>query len=140
MARKKKTKKIKLHPVTSFIILIGAINFSMLKIYMVFLAIMLVMFFVNMLIKKMKIESYVFKFYKTKLIYEYTFFKKESKIIKYKDIKEVTYSQTFWERIFNLGQIQIKTNSGNIFNNGIDIDCIEDVEKVFDDIKKIIAM
>ena len=88
----------------------------------------------------MKIESYVFKFYKTKLIYEYTFFKKESKIIKYKDIKEVTYSQTFWERIFNLGQIQIKTNSGNIFNNGIDIDCIEDVEKVFDDIKKIIAM
>lgn len=122
------------------IILIGAINFSMLKIYMVFLAIMLAMFFVNMLIKKMKIESYVFKFYKTKLIYEYTFFKKESKIIKYKDIKEVTYSQTFWERIFNLGQVQIKTNSGNIFNNGIDIDCIEDVEKVFDDIKKIIAM
>ena len=47
---------------------------------MVFLAIMLAMFFVNMLIKKMKIESYVFKFYKTKLIYEYTFLKKNLKL------------------------------------------------------------
>lgn len=122
------------------IILIGAIQFSMLKLYFVFLALMITIFLISMLLKKKKIESYVYKFYKTKLVYEYTFLRRESKTIKYKDIKEITYSQTIWERFCKLGQIQINTNSGNIFRNGIDIDCVENVEDACRNIKKIVSM
>ena len=120
------------------VMLIASIRLGVFSVFIVFFIVMLLIFFLKMIVKMKNLRSTKCTFYDTKLLYQYKFLKVESKSIKYRDIKEITYSQGVWERLFNLGTIHIDTNSGNIFNNGIDIDCVQNVEDVFTKIKNIV--
>lgn len=120
------------------IMIIASSRLGVMSVAIVFSVFMFGIFFVRMFFKKKSIDSYKCCFYDTKLEYQYDFlFKKESKTIKYKDIKEIAFYQTIWERMFNLGRIVISTNSGNFLNNGIEIDSIYNVEEVCSKIKEV---
>lgn len=89
-------------------------------------------------IKKKQFNSFVYDFYKTKVIFKDSFLNIAEKEVKYKYIREVTMRQTFMQRFFNIGTIILFTNAETGFGNGILLGSIEDVQKVYRQIKSII--
>ncbi len=86
---------------------------------------------------KYKINHSKCTFYMTKFVYKKIVFFKEKKIeISYTDVKEISYNQTRFEKIFGIGTIYIKTASKNLLEKHIYIDSIKNVDKVFNDIKE----
>lgn len=94
-------------------------------------------------------KNLVFNFYLTKVEYVDGFLSKVEKTVKYRNIREVFYSQTIVERILGLGTIKIITNatvgyyeenanhvSGG--GNGIYIHCVPNVKEQYEKIKQII--
>lgn len=76
-------------------------------------------------------------FYMTKFVYKRIVFFKEKNIeISYSDVKELSYNQTRFEKIFGIGTIYIKTSSKNLLEKHIYIDSIKNIDKVFNDIKE----
>lgn len=93
---------------------------------------------INTAIKKKQFNSYVYDFYKTKVIYKDSFLNISEKEVKYKHIREVTLRQTFMQRLFNIGTIILFTNAETGFASGIFLGSIEDVQSVYKQIKSII--
>ena len=89
-------------------------------------------------IKKKQFDNYTYNFYKTKVIFRDSFLNLSEKEVKYKYIREVTMRQTFIQRWFNIGSIILFTNAETGFGNGIFINCVEDVQNVYKNIKTII--
>lgn len=79
----------------------------------------------------------VYKFYKDKLEYRDTYFRKKTKEVNYSDFKEIRYSQRFIQSKFNLGEIYISTNSKNLFNRFLILKLIPDVEENYEKIVKL---
>lgn len=76
-------------------------------------------------------------FYMTKFIYKkIVFFREQQLEISYSDVKELSYHQSRFEKIFGIGTIYIKTSSKNLLERNIYIDSIKNVDKVFQDIKE----
>lgn len=113
-------------PIVGAIILI-----AMLLVFALFLAI-------QTFIKKKQFDNYTYNFYKTKVIFRDSFLNLSEKEVKYKYIREVTMRQTFIQRWFNIGSIILFTNAETGFGNGIFINCVEDVQNVYKNIKSII--
>lgn len=89
-------------------------------------------------IKKKQFSSFVYDFYRTKVIYKDSFLNLSEKEVKYKYIREVTMRQTFMQRFFNIGTIILFTNAETGFASGIFLSSIEDVQNVYKQIKSII--
>ena len=89
-------------------------------------------------VKKKQFDNYTYNFYKTKVIFRDSFLNLSEKEVKYKYIREVTMRQTFVQRWFNIGSIILFTNAETGFGNGIFINCVEDVQNVYKNIKTII--
>lgn len=104
---------------------------------------------VKMITGNMQYKSLSYNFYATKVEYVDGFLNKEEKELKYKFVREVTMSQSVFERICGLGTIKIFTNaSSGAYNgknhnsmngrNGIYIHCVENVQEQYRLIKQII--
>ena len=113
-------------PMAGFIIMI-----AMLLVFAIILAI-------QTWIKKKQFDNYTYNFYKTKVTFRDSFLNLSEKEVKYKYIREVTMRQTFIQRWFNIGSIILFTNAETGFGNGIFINCVEDVQTVYKNIKSII--
>ncbi len=99
---------------------------------------------------KMQYEDLNYNFYVTKVEYIDGFLNKEQKELKYKYIREVTMSQSIFERMFDLGTIRIFTNAssgtgyyGNKHNNmvgrnGINIHCVTNIQEQYQKVKELI--
>lgn len=90
----------------------------------------------------------IYKFYTTKVNFE-DIDSNEQKEIKYKDIREISMSQSIIERICGIGTIKIfvnapinyrNTSSEKIMKgrNGIYIDCVKNIQQKYQTIKQII--
>lgn len=89
---------------------------------------------------KYKIANTKCIFYTTKLAYERVFlFRKKRTEVRYDEIKEFSFSQRRFEKIFNIGTIHIHTASKNLLERHIFIEAVKDVQNVFNDVKEKIG-
>ena len=89
---------------------------------------------------KYKIMNTKCSFYSTKLAYDrVSFFKKRRTEIRYEDVKEFSFSQRRFEKIFNIGTIHIHTASKNLLERHIYIESVKNVQDVFNDVKEKIG-
>lgn len=63
--------------------------------------------------------------------------RKKIREIKYTEVKEVRYNQSFLQSRFNLGDIYIQTNNKNIFKRVVVLKFVTNVEKEYERIVKI---
>lgn len=127
--------------VTTFILLILlfiCIKANLVLQYLVMVVIYIVFIILSTIYNKLKYNANVYKFYDDKVIYTDSFINKESKRIKYSDIKEIRINQMFLQIPFKLGTIVISTNSGKFFDNGILIFGVKNVNEVYQKIEDII--
>ncbi len=107
---------------------------------LVFAVFMGLIYLIQALINKKQIENYTYDFYKTKVIYKDSFINLAEKEVKYKNIREITMRQTFFQRLFNLGTIILFTNAETGFGNGIFINNVENVKDVYNQIKTVVEI
>lgn len=103
---------------------------------------------VKLIFGKMQYDNLEYNFYATKVEYIDGFLNKEQKELKYKYIREVTMSQSIFERICHIGTIKVFTNASSGYasgshnsmkgRNGLYIHCVKNVEEQYKLIKQII--
>ncbi len=93
---------------------------------------------IKTVVNKKQYNSYSYDFYRTKVIYKDSFLNLSEKEVKYKYIREVTMSQTFMQRYFNIGNIILFTNAETGLGNGIFIVSVANVQEIYKNIKSII--
>lgn len=120
------------------ILLYIAIQANIILAYVLMLGVYILFLLFSTVYNKLKYNANVYKFYEDKIIYTDSFINKETKRIKYEDIKEITVNQMFLQRFFKLGTIVIKTNAGTFLNNGILIFGVKNVNEQYQRIEKII--
>ena len=86
-----------------------------------------------------KYRNSYYKFYSDKLIYNNKLKEDAEKEIKYTDMTQIKYVQTFSQTIFKLGTIVIYTNKEKLFDRIIFINYVKDVKMVYEKILKVIG-
>lgn len=81
---------------------------------------------------------YFYRFYSDRLRYRDRYFSKKIKEIKYKNIKEIKYNQTFTQSRFKIGEITLITNDKNLLKKVVFLKAIPNVEKNFERIGEIL--
>lgn len=115
----------------------------------VVIAVVIIYTLIKLLFEKKQYDKLEYNFYNNKLEYVDGFINKEEKELKYKNVREVTMTQSIVERMFGLGTIRIFTNAssggygrdnhGNMnARNGIVIHCVKDVRENYKKVKEII--
>lgn len=120
------------------LMLIPSIIYKTLVVYLIAVVIVAIVMTVVLLFEKQRYKSFEYKFYKDKLIFNSNFINVENKYIKYENVKEIKYVQSFLQTFFNLGDIIINTNAENGIDNGIVIYNIEDVKNVYNKLNSIV--
>ncbi len=122
-----------------FAIMGGALGMFIFAIFAVAIFLVVgIIVLIHALITKKQFDCYTYDFYKTKVRYRDSFLNVSEKEVKYKYIREITMSQTFVQRFFNLGRIILFTNAETGPGNGIFIGSVENVNEVYKQIKEII--
>lgn len=121
-----------------FILLFMSIQTKLILPYLIMIAIYIVFLVIASIFNKKKYNANEYKFYDDKIIYTDSFINRESKRIKYTDIKEIRINQTFLQIPFKLGTISISTNSGKFFDNGILIVGVKNVNEIYQKVENII--
>lgn len=80
-----------------------------------------------------------YKFYSDKLVYNDKLKEDNEKEIKYTEMTQIKYVQTFSQTIFKLGTIVIYTNKEKLFDRIIFINYVKDVKMVYEKILKVIG-
>lgn len=80
-----------------------------------------------------------YKFYSDKLVYNDKLKEDNEKEIKYIEMTQIKYVQTFSQTIFKLGTIVIYTNKEKLFDRIIFINYVKDVKMVYEKILKVIG-
>lgn len=80
-----------------------------------------------------------YKFYSDKLVYNNKLKEDNEKEIKYTEMTQIKYVQTFSQTIFKLGTIVIYTNKEKLFDRIIFINYVKDVKMVYEKILKVIG-
>jgi len=103
--------------------------------------------------KKLNYSRTEYRFYDDRLEFDEGFFAINKKVIKYKDVKEVTLRKGLLQRIYNLGTIYLATLAtgssprnnvfyglgfGNVSASGIGLRDITDPDATFEKIKDIV--
>ena len=94
---------------------------------------------INSVYNKVKYRSSFYKFYSDKLVYNNKVKDDNEKEIKYVDMTQIKYGQTFLQTIFKLGTIMIYTNNKKITQKIIFINGVKDVKLVYEKILKVIG-
>jgi len=127
--------------VTTFILLILliiSIKANLILTYLIIVSIYIAFIILSTVYNKLQYNANVYKFYDDKIIYTNSFINKESKRIKFEDIKEVRVNQMFLQIPFKLGTIVISTNSGKFLDNGILIFGVKNINETYQKIEDII--
>lgn len=74
-------------------------------------------------------------FYEKKIVFQY---KSKRKTIAYSDLKNITYYQNFFQKVFHLGDIQFHPESGTYIIGGFEIKDVPDIEENWSKIQEII--
>lgn len=93
---------------------------------------------IAIIIRRFQYKKYTYDFYKTKITYRDSFLNISEKEVKYKNVKEIIYTQGIIQRLFNIGNVTLFTNADSGVANGIRIRSIENVKEVYDKIKGIV--
>lgn len=91
---------------------------------------------IKTILRKKTFENLEYCFYTTRAIFKDTFMNKSEKEVKYKHIREISISQSFYQRMFNLGNIYIHTNA-ETFANGLVLTNVSNVYDVYKRIKEL---
>lgn len=112
--------------------------------------IVLIGIIIKLIFEKKQYDNLEYNLYRNRLEYIDSFINKEEKILKYKNIREVTMSQSLLERMFSIGTIKIYTNASGGYSsnnhgemntkNGIVIHCVTNVREEYEKIKQIIDL
>lgn len=86
-----------------------------------------------------KYKNSYYEFYSDKLIYNNKIKEDNKKEIKYTEMTQIKYSQTFLQTMFKLGTIIIYTNKEKILDKIIFIHYVKDVKIVYEKILKVIG-
>ena len=86
-----------------------------------------------------KYKNSYYEFYSEKLIYNNKIKEDNKKEIKYTEMTQIKYSQTFLQTMFKLGTIIIYTNKEKILDKIIFINYVKDVKIVYEKILKVIG-
>lgn len=120
--------------ITFFVVVALGAQAQYLGMILTIIAGFLILGFVMFIMKKRAINT-TCTFYETKVVYRY---KDTQKTIAYSDLKNVTYYQNFFQKIFNLGDIQFHPESGTYLFGGFDIKNVPDIEENWVKIEEII--
>lgn len=74
-------------------------------------------------------------FYEKKIVHDY---KGRKKTIAYSDLKNVTYYQTFFQKLFKLGDIQFHPENGTYLLSGFEIKNVPDIENNWEKVQEIL--
>lgn len=80
-----------------------------------------------------KHKKFYYRFYKNKLVYHNSIWRKKPREVSYEELKEIRYNQTFMQNKFNTGEIYIHMGICRM----IILSYIENVEKQYDDLCKL---
>lgn len=95
-------------------------------------------FMIGIFLEKKQIKNINYKFYNKKLEYSDSFLNKAEKVVKYKNIREVVFRRTIFERMFGFGSIKLYTSADAGVDNGVIISCLENSEEVYKKVKTLI--
>lgn len=119
------------------ILYIITLSFILCLILIVFCVLFLIF---KIFVLKTQYSCISYSFFDDKLVLRDSFFNVIEKDIRYKDIKEVTMAQTFIQRFFNLGSININTAAETGVNNGIIMRSIYNVKEIYIQIRKVVNL
>lgn len=99
----------------------------------------LVYLIINAIYNKKKYGNSFYKFYDDKLVYHNKIKDDGDQKIKYTDITQIKYGQTFLQTLFKIGTIMIYTNDKKLSKKFIVINGVKDVKLVYEKILKIMS-
>ena len=100
---------------------------------------MIIYLIINAAYNKVKYRNSFYKFYSDKLVYNNKIKDDNEKEIKYTEMTQIKYGQTFLQTVFKLGTIMIYTNNKKITQRIIFINGVKDVKLVYEKILKVIG-
>lgn len=103
------------------------------------LVVYIIYLIINSVYNKVKYRNSFYKFYSDKLVYNNKVKDDNEKEVKYVDMTQIKYGQTFLQTIFKLGTIMIYTNNKKITQKIIFINGVKDVKLVYEKILKVIG-
>ena len=111
-----------------------------------FILILLFSMFASLVLGKLSAKKTYLSFYENKVVYKRKFlFININRELKYNEIKDIVFTQgTSWlsrtfERIFKFGNVYVYPKKGNIITNGMQLEVVENIEKVMLDIKTVVG-
>ena len=103
------------------------------------LVVYLIYLVINTIYNKKKARNSIYKFYDDKLLYNNKIKDDDLQEVKYKDMNQIKYGQTFLQTIFKIGTIMIYTNNKKISKKFIVINDVKDVKLVYEKILKVMG-
>lgn len=103
------------------------------------LVIYVIYLIINVIYNKVKYRNSFYKFYGDKLVYNNKIKDDNEKEVKYTEMTQIKYGQTFLQTVFKLGTIMIYTNNKKITQRIIFINGVKDVKLVYEKILKVIG-
>lgn len=107
------------------------------------LILIFIIFCTLIIFKKNSKKNYI-AFYETKVVFEgKVFFRSVKRELAYSEIKDIVFTwgtgwfDRFFQKLFKLGNIYIYPKRGNIFSSGMQLEIVENFEKIMEDIKNI---
>ena len=102
------------------------------------LVIYVIYLIINVIYNKVKYRNSFYK-YSDKLVYNNKIKDDNEKEVKYTEMTQIKYGQTFLQTVFKLGTIMIYTNNKKITQRIIFINGVKDVKLVYEKILKVIG-
>lgn len=108
---------------------------------------------VNYIGRKLNYARTEYRFYPDRLEFEEGFFTINKKVIKFKDVKEITLNKNIFQRVYNLGTIYVATLAtgssfpgsrffalgfGNISASGASVQDIQNPDETYEEIRRIV--
>lgn len=103
------------------------------------LVIYVIYLIINAVYNKVKYRKSFYKFYSDKLVYNNKIKDDNEKDVKYTEMTQIKYGQTFLQTVFKLGTIMIYTNNKKITQRIIFINGVKDVKIVYEKILNVIG-
>lgn len=117
------------------IILIALISQKQILLTILCLLFSLIALIVALFLAKKRAVNTACTFYEKKIVFQS---KAKKKTMAYSDLKDITYYQNFFQKIFHLGDIQFHPESGTYLLGGFEIKDVPDIEENWEKIQEII--
>ena len=102
----------------------------------VFLIISLICLGIALFLAKRRAVNTTCTFYTKKVVLKY---KDRKKTLPYADLKEITYYQSFFQKVFKLADVQFRPEEGSYLINGFEVKNVPDFDNTWKKIEEIIS-